>query len=59
MQDKSGSEMSKIFFLRCLFCGRVIEFGKLVSSGYLIALTFIWSYQGFHKNMLLIPPASC
>lgn len=35
----------------------VIEFSKLVSSASLIALTFIRSYQGFHKSMLLIPPS--
>lgn len=56
MQDKNEREMSKIF-LHCLFCGRVIEFSKLVSSGYLIALTFIWSYQGFHKSTVLILPS--
>lgn len=49
--------MNKIFFSHCLFCDRVIELGKLVSSASLIALTLIWSYQGFHKSMLLIPPS--
>lgn len=46
----------KSSFSHCLFCGRVIRFNKLVSSGYLIALTFIRSYEGFHESMLLIPP---
>lgn len=46
----------KSSFSHCLFCGRVIRFSKLVSSGYLIALTFIRKFWRFSGEHALNPP---